>query len=149
MIVGAKAGETVPGGQDQSGINLSGVPYQGIFVQGNADATVEVSDRDLERSPYSTKIAMVSAKTEIHEIGHSSGVGRADDRYRPRTIFRNGEIYSGSVRPNFRDRTPEILDGTATWSIMSSGYNEDLADSPMSGRFFTFSVEETSTADDE
>ncbi|MFC5368592.1 hypothetical protein [Salinirubrum litoreum] len=149
VIVGTKAGGTVPGGQDQSGINLYGVPYQGIFVQGNAEDTTDVSNRDLERSPYSTKVAMVSAKTEIHEIGHSFGVGRADDRYRPRTVFRNGEIYSGSISPNSRDWTPENLDGTATWSIMSSGYNEDLANTPMNGRFFAFSIEETSTADDE
>ena len=151
VIVGAKAGETVPGGQDQSGINLYGVPYQGIFVQGSADATTAVSDRDLEQSPYSSTIAMVSAKTEIHEIGHSFQFGRADDRYNPKTLFRNGEIYSGredDLNPILSDRTPESVVNTQIWSVMSSGYTRRLAIEPMDGRFFAFSVEEASTANE-
>jgi hypothetical protein len=94
---------------------------------------------------------MVSAKTEIHEIGHSFRFGRADDRYNPKTLLRNGEIYSGrdsDLNPTLSDRTPETVGGTQTWSIMSSGYRRTLAIEPMNGRFFVFSIEEASTANE-
>jgi hypothetical protein len=34
----------------------------------------------VDRSPYDDRLALVAAKTQIHEIGHSFGAGEADDR---------------------------------------------------------------------
>jgi hypothetical protein len=142
VFVGHKAGSAIPDGEDQSGVNLYGVPYQGIFVQGNQDEADEVTASTVRTSPYETGLALVAAKSEIHEIGHSFGAGELDDRSLiedpGRKFTRDGEVYSG--RP--ADETPETVRGSDEWSIMSSGWNGELDDWPMKGRYFAYSIEE-------
>jgi len=142
VFVGHKAGGAIPDGEDQSGVNLYGVPYQGLFVQGNQNEADEVTASTVRTSPYETGLALVAAKSEIHEIGHSFGAGELDDRSLiedpGRKFTRDGEVYSG--RP--ADETPETVRGSDEWSIMSSGWNGELDDWPMKGRYFAYSIEE-------
>jgi len=48
---------------------------------------------------------MATSATQIHEIGHSLNIGRADDKYRFRTLFNNFEVYSETVE----DDTPDTV----------------------------------------
>jgi hypothetical protein len=75
-------------------------------------------------SPYTTGLALVTAKTEIHEIGHSFSIGEADDR------------------------TVEPCNNHEDWSIMTTGWDDDLVIAPMNGRYFAYSIEELLTIDD-
>ena len=56
------------------------------------------------------------------------------------------EVYSGDRES---DRTPERvileLDPVREWSVMISGWNSELNDQPMGGRYIAVSIEELST----
>ncbi|WP_188853684.1 dockerin type I domain-containing protein [Haloarcula argentinensis] len=142
VLVANKGAGLVPGGDSQSGVNLVGVPYQAIFVQGNQKATNNVPASVIQRSPYSSGLGVVTAKTEIHEIGHSFGAGELDDRSLTedpvRKFKRNGEVYSGSGS----DNTREPLGRDRRWSVMASGYDTDMTNLPMGGQYFAYSIEE-------
>lgn len=64
------------------------------------------------------------------------------------TFERLGEIYSGSTVDGKEDRTIERVNGSQRWSIMSSGWNENLEELPMKGRYFTYSIEELNTVEE-
>jgi len=89
---------------------------------------------------------MTAGATQMHEIGHSLNIGRADDEVRVGTLFNNFEIYSGSVK----DDTPERLRPQSTiqrWNIMART-SDRLSVQPMNGEYFAFSLEELSTMRD-
>lgn len=84
----------------------------------------------------------------MNEIGHSFDLGRNDDATssrHPRDIARNFERYSGGAG----DDTVEQLSpgGGVEWSIMART-SEQLAESPMQGRYFAYSLEELLTAEE-
>jgi hypothetical protein len=85
-------------------------------------------------------MGLVAAKTEIHEIGHSLETGEADDDL-TKNPGRLGEVYSG--RP--KDQTNEEVNEFTRWSLMASGWNDQLLMKPMHGTYFAFSIEEAST----
>lgn len=100
---------------------------------------VLVFTNDQTEGPFDTH----TAKTMTHEIGHILSVGRADDNEVAEAAL--NEIYSGSDQ----DPTPEYVMLQRTrernWSVMSSGWDRDIDDPPMSGRYLPFSIEELST----
>ena len=55
-------------------------------------------------------------------------------------------MYSGSEKNdgNVEDETPEFVRGSKRWSIMAR-LSFELANSPMDGKYFAFSLEEVST----
>jgi hypothetical protein len=148
VFVTDTAGGAIPGGPDQSGINLYGVPYQALFTDGLNAA--EIPAGDVQRSPYDSDLAMYAAKTQIHELGHSFAAGEGDDRSLSedpvRKFYIDGEVYSGTSA----DNTPERLQpgGSIQWSLMASGWERDLTNYPMHGRYFAYSIEEASTMED-
>lgn len=144
VLVAQKAGGLIPNSENQSGVNLLGLPYQGIFLKGNEDNTGFISGGELSRSPYGSKTGMVAAKTEIHEIAHSFNAGQADDTLDLSTVSRAGEVYSGSNK----DDTKEPINGKDRWSIMSSSYYYHLSEPPMNGKYFAFSIEEVMTMEE-
>jgi hypothetical protein len=84
------------------------------------------------------------AKTTTHEVGHLLDTGRADDGQQ--YVIVPKEVYSGD---RDSDRTPERVifesDPVREWSVMSSGWNSELNDQPMGGRYIAVSIEELST----
>ena len=87
------------------------------------------------------------AKTVVHEIGHLLGTGRLDDKtFHQGPPLSSGEIYSGDTVGSTVDTTPETVqlrvEDSETWSVMSDGWNEDIDDDPMGGRYIAFSIEE-------
>lgn len=154
VFVADMAGGWVPDGSNQGGVNLVGVPYQALFTDGikNSRSVNSISQDVINRSPYDNNVAIAAAKTQIHEIGHSLGAGEADDRTLiedPTLKFeRNGEIYSGSTVDGKEDSTVEEVNGLEEWSIMSSGWNDDLGEPPMQGRYFVYSIEELNTIEE-
>ena len=101
------------------------------------------SDGEVNRSPYSTALAMKAAATQLHEIGHAFDLGTADDKVKLETAYRFFEIYSGSTG-KIVDTTPEQINNEITWSIMAK-LDADFAIKPMDGRYFAISIEEAST----
>jgi hypothetical protein len=88
----------IPGGRSQSGFNHLTIPYIGIFTEGHTDWASDIEDKyqgALHRSPYQNGLEMTTAKTMIHEIGHSFNIGAADDDFLDHP-FRAREVYSGS-----------------------------------------------------
>lgn len=124
---------------------LFGVSTQAIFTEPMKNEST-FSGLEVRRSPYTTKVAMKGAATEMHEIGHSFDLGRADDEFRYELLFRNFEIYSGQTG-GFDDDTPEEINNEITWSLMAK-LDCDLAMKPMDGRYFVFSIEELSTIEE-
>jgi hypothetical protein len=129
--------------ESQTGVNLFGVNTQAIFYQGNmlTKNNSKVPVGAIQRSPYKSGIAFVSAKTQIHEIAHAFEIGELDDTglENPyRKLTKNGEIYSGSDG----DNTPERLYGKLEWSIMAGGWRYDMITSPMNAYYLAFSIEE-------
>jgi hypothetical protein len=84
------------------------------------------------------------AGTTTHEIGYLFGTGRADDGQQ--YVIVPKEVYNGD---RDSDRTPERvileLDPVREWSVMISGWNSELNDQPMGGRYIAVSIEELST----
>ncbi|WP_158853311.1 hypothetical protein [Halorhabdus sp. CUG00001] len=84
-------------------------------------------------------------KTIVHETGHLLGAGRADDGDRPFNI--PNEVYSG----NDGDQTKEFveLQGNTRrfWSVMSSGWDDQVTYNPMNGEYIAFSIEELLTVE--
>ncbi|CCQ33063.1 conserved hypothethical protein containg van Willebrand factor type A domain (COG2304) [Halorhabdus tiamatea SARL4B] len=135
----------IPGGRTQSGFNHLTMPYIGIFTEGHNSWTSDVENKHqgtLHRSPYRNGMGMTTAKTLIHEIGHSFNLGAADDDFLNHP-FRAGEVYSGSSD----DPTIEEIDKRQTeyWSVMRSGWGPDLLHHPMNGKYYAFSIEELTT----
>jgi hypothetical protein len=149
LIADQGAGILIPNAETQTGVNIPRSPAQAIFTEPHKDAAREVDSRfekERQNSPYLDSLSLVTAKTEIHEIGHSFGAGTADDDF-VRSPTRLGEIYSGEQD----DRTPERLrpNGPKLWSIMVSGWQPNLVGPPMEGRYFVYSIEEASTIEAE
>jgi hypothetical protein len=87
------------------------------------------------------------AKTAVHEIGHLLGTGRLDDKtFHQGPPLSGAEIYSGDTVGSTVDTTPETVqlrvEDSETWSVMSDGWNEDIDDDPMGGRYIAVSIEE-------
>lgn len=142
LLIANKSGGLILGGDKQTGINLPGLPYQAVFIQGNQRFTNSVTSSALARYPYESKLSMVAAKTEIHEIAHSFEIGKDDDDL-VEHLFRLGEVYTGSGD----DQTPERIrsGGSKLWSVMISGWDDDLLIHPMSDRYFAHTIQEEST----
>lgn len=70
-------------------------------------------------------------------------IRRENDEVRVSEVFNNFEVYSGSGE----DDTPEELKASSQddrWSLVART-SDELANQPMAGRYFVFSVEELST----
>jgi len=78
--------------------------------------------------------------TEIHALGHSCGIGEAEDT----GPLPGGEVYSGDND----DETPENLYTLSAddWSIMRSGWEDDLLFTHNGTKFHVCSIEELTTA---
>jgi hypothetical protein len=78
-------------------------------------------------------------KTAVHEIEHPFNMGEADDDCSENPM-RNGEIYSG--RPD--DPTPEDIDptGNSRWSVMSSGWSNNVILPQTQSNYFAYTIEE-------
>ena len=84
------------------------------------------------------------AAVEIHEIGHSFRLGKADDSFLSYP-YRYGEVYSGGRD----DKTPEQLARNGqivdAWSIMRRGWNDQLLFKTKTSTYYVISIEEAST----
>lgn len=134
----------------QTGVNIRGVPYQAIFIRGNQNAANRIPEAPVRQSIYIDALALMAAKTQIHEVGHSLKTGEADDSDDAVAIIRSeDEIYSGEGE----DPTPEnaTISGQdrIRWSIMTSGWNPPIVGQPMNGRYFVYSIEEVVTVDED
>ena len=151
------------GGDDQTGINLystsgqvaslpPGVDFRGIAIftenmRRSARSSAVIRAANQPDALTTSPVGLVATKTTIHEFGHSLQTGEADDDCLRRPQL-EGEIYSGEenlITGDNIDPTPEQLTGTKLWSIMISGWDDDLLISPMNGRYLAYSVEELST----
>lgn len=69
-------------------------------------------------------------------------MGEADDLPIRKRLFLLGEVYSGE---DDEDKTPENIKGRDARTLMRSGWSNEVLIAPMSGEYFSFSVEEAST----
>lgn len=141
-----------------------------VFTEPSNDENFGSSQ--ISNSPYSDNLNISSAAVAMHEIGHSYGVGRNDEvgleesvletwpaigdpdipltpvkipiirhvGYDSPAVTGGFEVYSGDGN----DPTPEQLNGRSRWSLMAT-HDTQLAEGPMDGEYFVFSVEELTT----
>lgn len=141
------------------GINLEAstqsvpvVPGRGhlLYAEAIADDQGIVSNQAVQRSAFTSRSKLLGAFVEMHELGHSFRIGRADDRSVP---LPPGEVYSGIEtsgtfsKPN--DMTPELVriggDSAREWSVMRIGWDGDSLVSSDGATHFVFSIEELTT----
>jgi hypothetical protein len=130
-------------------VNLFGFPTQAIYAdQIYTQRAGGIDESLVTDSAYESKLGLVTAAVELHEIGHSFGAGRADDRFElsePTTILNNNEVYSGSDD----DLSPErIRSGQSTlrrWSLMRRGWGDEMLIRDGRTSYYVFSIEEVST----
>jgi hypothetical protein len=129
------------------GVNLFGFPTQAIYAdQIYTQRAGGIDESLVTDSAYESKLGLVTAAVEMHEIGHSFGAGRADDRFElsePTTVLNNNEVYSGSSD----DLTPERYErnGIKIWSLMRRGWGPNSLFETETRTYYVFSVEELST----
>jgi hypothetical protein len=128
-------------------VNLFGFPTQAIYAdQIYTQRAGGIDESLVTDSAYESKLGLVTAAVEMHEIGHSFGAGRADDRFElsePTTVLNNNEVYSGSSD----DLTPERYErnGIKIWSLMRRGWGPNSLFETETRTYYVFSVEELST----
>lgn len=107
----------------------------------------------MSQSPYNTKTEVLAGFVEVHELGHSFRIGRADDLAVP---LPPEEVYSGlktsGVLSKPNDDTPERIvirnDIEQRWSIMRLGWGSETLINYNSTTYYVFSLEELSTVQD-
>ena len=109
-----------------------------VFTE-NINAGAVADPSDYHQTPYTSELQLVSAGVELHELGHSFGIGEADDT----GALPEGEVYSGSSD----DETEENLKtrATETWSIMRAGWGTDALFTHNGTSYHAFSLEELMT----
>jgi hypothetical protein len=109
-----------------------------VFTE-NINAGSVADPSDYHQTPYTSELQLVSAGVELHELGHSFHIGEADDT----GPLPAGEVYSGDND----DDTPENLYTLPAddWSIMRSGWEDDVLFTHNGAAYHVFSIEELTT----
>jgi len=98
-----------------------------VFTDDHGDALARYNDIEL-------------SKTIVHETGHLIGLGRHDD---PTSLILD-ETYSGGSN----DGTVEDIPSSGeTWSVMSSGWQDEMTQSPFNEEYIPISIEELLTTE--
>ncbi|WP_144060696.1 hypothetical protein [Salinarchaeum sp. Harcht-Bsk1] len=164
VLVLDRSGGNIPGGGDQTGINLWKLRHIALFTDGLSNEANSVDRATMpEYRYYDSPIEVVGAKTLIHEIGHGVNIGRADDAALQDTvgwgvewppisididmIRQNWEIYTNTGDDPSQERLVSGPDARI-WSIMGPGWDTQMSHTYNGSRYFAFSIQELFTAND-